>query len=620
MAKIDNEMQNLHLRFTQKNSDHGNKISENEALLLIKRADTLNNSGSSSCFKRSHAGNKQLLKLLIKHRADFSEESTGLINRYLASGQIPRLAPVRNNISLQPEGIKRNNTAIQPEGIKRNNIALQPEGIRRPSVQSERRASSSGGHPTNVPPSIPFRTSTRITPSVIANPNNENRLPRQPSITTMPINPNLGGNAPNNLTGVNVSLPHSSRRENNSNHRISTSIPNVNNTPNNVTIMGGGTAIPLPSMINPMPSAGNVNPSGNNLPPLPDRPANIPLPSVPNLPVPPSGNAVTGGVAAPINNGSAHDPSIVIAPSPVPSSGDIGRITPFGKITIDWQATKRTSSWHWFPIQERTRAGGDRLNNLYAEGGCLQKLDLVDGGKSREYELAHHRKPYGGSDEFAWWGHCNNACEAACILQPPKHDVEMIGKNGEKILFTTHDIKGLLLKVTPTLIKRVDFKGERYNTSRDDPNDPHPPLFLKTLEEWTKDGLPFAMDIDPLAQVWNFPYDQVRVMESDTSPSNYKPTNLVEGGTVKFYHIEMAGTGFQDKKRTYECYIQRDSSGKVLTDGWIKTQNTHNNPDFLWRPHPIPDIMNRANWAARSKSNPQVDPQVVYDIYAKSLI
>jgi hypothetical protein len=66
--------------------------------------------------------------------------------------------------------------------------------------------------------------------------------------------------------------------------------------------------------------------------------------------------------------------------------------------------------------------------------------------------------------------------------------------------------------------------------------------------------------------------------------------------------------------------VEWDSNGQAKSSDWIKTSNSHNNPDFMWRPHPVGDIMNKATWQFRGKpSNPEVDPQVIYDIYMKSL-
>ena len=305
-------------------------------------------------------------------------------------------------------------------------------------------------------------------------------------------------------------------------------------------------------------------------------------------------------------------------PGRVNSGTDI--VGPRGKEILNFSASKRTWECHWFPMQE-TRPGGDPVNNLYSEGGPLDKLDKLTGAKAREYEFGHNRKSIEEGNQFSWWGHCDKAASLACLLVSPKNPVIMTNSHGEQIRFTRNDIQGLLVKVASSLSTKVDFKGERFNeASRDDPNEPAPEIFMEVIQEWAKDGLPFVLDIDRSKQVWNFPYDQVIIYESDQSPDGFDPSSISGDASVKYYHIDMAGTGFDSKIRKYECFVQRDSSGHVIKSAWIKTPNTHNNPDFMWRPHPVANLMEKSSWQTRgTPSNPEVDPQVVYEIYMKSL-
>jgi len=338
-----------------------------------------------------------------------------------------------------------------------------------------------------------------------------------------------------------------------------------------------------------------------------------------------SSTPVVGGITPVVTPNAGVTPGV---PTPVPtpvvpttpnSSAGSGVVGAYGKEILNFRAAKSTWACHWWPLKE-TKIGGDPVNNLYADGGPLAKLDMITGGSAKEYEFQKNRKAFGSGKQFEWWGHCNNASEAACVLQAPKHNVEMTAASGAKVVFTKSDITGLLVKITPSLVNNVDFRGERYNNgAKDNPNDPKPELFMQTVQEWAQDGLPFVLDIDPKEQVWNFPYDKAKIFESDKAPQGFSG-NLPSDGSVKYYHIEMSGTGFDNKARTYECYVQRDGSGAVVSSGWIKTPNSHNNPDFMWRPHPVGDLMNKSSWQLRGKpSNPNVDPQVIYDIYMKSL-
>jgi hypothetical protein len=90
---------------------------------------------------------------------------------------------------------------------------------------------------------------------------------------------------------------------------------------------------------------------------------------------------------------------------------------------------------------------------------------------------------------------------------------------------------------------------------------------------------------------------------------------------VTYYHIEISSTGYSEKNRRYDCYIVKDASSNVVKSRWLKThENNDIWPDFMWRPHPIDDLTKKSCWKLPSRpSNPEVDPQVVYDIYMQSL-
>jgi hypothetical protein len=289
---------------------------------------------------------------------------------------------------------------------------------------------------------------------------------------------------------------------------------------------------------------------------------------------------------------------------------------PSNTVILDFTASKKTWSCHWFPLEE-TRPGGDPINNLYAVNGPLDKLDQLTGSNARKFEDENFHKVSQGN-RSSWWGHCSNASEAACILEEPKHGVTMIDKSGNPIRFDINDIKGLLVKCIPDLVDKVDFRGNRFNDpERDNPHDSTPEMFIAVIQEWAKDGLPFVLDIDAGEQARNYPYDRVRIFESDKAPEGFAAPS---DGDVKYYRIEMSGTGYEDKQLVYMCYIKR-SNGSIVSSGWIKTQGFDGHPDFMWRPRCKGDIMLKSTWQKKGDpraSNPEVDPQEVYEIYRLS--
>jgi hypothetical protein len=565
MHRIDNQMLKIYKESTKKDSIEGKRVSPEEVRDLILRAQEMNESSSGSCFSSSTGrGDKNLKRLVKNHKDDFSHESRTMIKNYFKNGQLPHLdAPHHSG------RFSGNNSPIV--------IPLNPQ---QPAAASGMFMPPRPSHPTPTPAAVavlplPNPGSVHVPALSLPNPGSvhvpalSSPNPNHPAyVPVLPVLPNSGSSVGASPSLVSSNPSHSS---------VAPVAPNPG-----LAGSGSGIARPVPGngpVVVP-PSSPNVIPAPNT-PPRPEAP-------------------------------------VVDSPDLSAGSGIEG---PKGKEILKWKAVHPTSFYHWFPMQE-TKPGGDATNNLYAMNGALAKLDMLTGANSRQYEFDHNRKAVDAGKEFGWWGHCDKASTLACILEAPKHNVTMMTPDGKKVTLSKNDIQGLMVKVAPHLATQVDFKGERYNNERDDPNEPYPDVFLDALKGWAKEGLPFVMDIDPTKQVWNFPYDQATVYESSKAPKGFNAASLPQDGSVKFYHIEMAGTGFDAKARTYECYVQRDAQGKTMKSGWIKTPNTHNNPDFMWRPHPVGDLRDEAMWVPRGKSsNPEVDAQIkkVFEIYWASM-
>lgn len=541
-GKIDKQMMNDFKTFSQRSSDQGKQISEQEAMTLIRRAKTLNGTYTSSCFGSSENKGTNDLKSLMKKGGDiFSPESKAAINTFVTTGNLPRYQTA-------PMGTGTPVVSIP------NDIGSGGSGMPR--------GGSVGPVPVNVG-----------TPNM---PNSGRTGGRVAGGTTMPVS---GGGTGTSMGGANGSGGATRTGGAGNSGAPRGGRPRADSGP------GTGGAVTGRAGSRPGTGGGAVSPS------LPTEPR----PTTPNTPSTPS--------TPPANVG-----------------GPTGITTPHGTRIVDFKSQKPTWNCHWFPMQE-SRPGGDATNNLYAKGGALYKLDLLTGKNSQQYEYAHHRKSIAEGRQYSWWGHCNDASQAACVLQEPKRSVTMTARDGSKVTFDTNDIQGLLVKASSSLMSKVDFKGQRFNTpNRDDPNEPYPDMFIDVMTTWANEGLPFVLDIDREGQVWNFAYDQLQIDESNKAPQGFDSSSLGSNGTTKFYHIHMEGTGYPDKVRNYEAYVQRDANGKVLKSGWIKTPNSNNNPDFMWRPHPIANLNDKASWQLQGKpSNPEIDMQMIYDIYMQSI-
>jgi hypothetical protein len=286
-------------------------------------------------------------------------------------------------------------------------------------------------------------------------------------------------------------------------------------------------------------------------------------------------------------------------------------------LILDFKARKNTWPCFLFPLKE-VKKDGDPNHNLFAADGPLHNYDRISGGNARQHELVHNRKAYDSSSRYAYWGHDNEARQVACIFEQPKHGVTVTAADGTAVYFSERAIQGLLVKIVPHMVKKVDCPGE-LNPFLGDQHELKPEPFVRIIKEWAKDGMPFVLDISEGSQVLAFACDKVSILESDQTPQGFNFKELLAAGEIKYYKMTISGIGFNPISRSYEYYIQRDGS-KVIASGWIKKPFSHKTPDFIWRPHPIDDLKNKDNWKLRGKSNnPFVDPQIVYGIYMKSL-
>lgn len=563
-GRIDKQMMKDFKTLDKQSNAQGQKINEQDTLTLINRAKTLNGTYTSSCFGTSeNKGTKDLKNIMRQHEDRFSPESRAAISNFLRTGNAPRYQP----------------TAPSMNTVRTNEGGAMPAASASPvsPVFSDR-----GG--ASVPASVGGRTHRR---DVMNN----------------------AGPAPSNNTASGAYVPGVANRPG----RISTEVRREAINPSSpLENVGANDRANIVAAGRGIPSSGAGRTDGTNISP------SAPPPSTPAA----SDARPNNTNANPVSPAGTTRPEAGAAPATAPTNigGPTGVTTPFGVRILDFQASKPTWNCHWFPIQEN-RPNGDPVNNLYAKNGALDKLDKLTGKSSQSYEFAHHRKGISEGKQYSWWGHCNDAAQSACAFKEPKRAVTRKALDGSQVNFTINDIQGLLVKASSSLIQKVDFKGRRFNAAnRDDMNDPKPDMFIGVMQEWAKDGLPFVLDIDRGPQVWNFPYDKVQIDETDKAPQGFNAESLPSDGSVKYYHIHMSGTGYGDKVRNYECYVQRDAQGNAVASGWIKTPNTHNNPDFMWRPHPMANLYDKASWQLRGKpSNPEIDMQVIYDIYMESI-
>ena len=113
------------------------------------------------------------------------------------------------------------------------------------------------------------------------------------------------------------------------------------------------------------------------------------------------------------------------------------------------------------------------------------------------------------------------------------------------------------------------------------------------------------MDVDNGAAVWNYPFDNVKVLlEPDTKYKNILPTK----GENKVYRFILGSTAYPEKNMDLVGYV--NTYYNFIDQGWLGDKN----PDFLWRQYP-----QIGPWIGKCEMNPFVNAYHVYRIYLQSI-
>jgi len=177
------------------------------------------------------------------------------------------------------------------------------------------------------------------------------------------------------------------------------------------------------------------------------------------------------------------------------------------------------------------------------------------------------------------------------VLNSVDKDIEFRTMDGETKTFKAADIKHL---------------------AREDKADMSAINFHTTMLKWLgTDKRSAAMDRDPGSHVWNYNFhsmDFSRIEEmtnKPTEPGFNGPAGdgriMRYDGSVKFGDSDYSG-------KNYSYWIEYDKAGQPVNSGWMSE-----NPDFLWRPAEF------RNWTGANPRNPYVTPELVKEIYEKSI-
>lgn len=284
--------------------------------------------------------------------------------------------------------------------------------------------------------------------------------------------------------------------------------------------------------------------------------------------------------------------------------------------------------FHWFPKRE-TAPKYRKKNNLYAEGGALHKLDKITGGEARKYEYEHHRE----SEEDAKpkkivftdycivvppklqkyeVGHSEEAAAASCLLMAPIYPVVMQAKDGTEVTFLTLDIQGLIIKVIKNLYKiegmvsPQSFKNWQIrNRGNTEDRCPISEIYFDMFENYNQQGTSFV--IPHYSEDYAFfycAYDQIALTT--------KLAATASGSRIDLF-VKLTSSANVDRAHVIKFYKELDGESRIIGSGSDDTVS-------ILLVEARGNLQEKSFWIKNSApSNPFVSPDLVYDIYMKSL-
>lgn len=278
-----------------------------------------------------------------------------------------------------------------------------------------------------------------------------------------------------------------------------------------------------------------------------------------------------------------------------------------------WNSKYKTQYYHWWPLKNKDIETEDVINNLYAKGGGLHKYDALFDTKSVDYQIKNYSiLPDSKRSDKNWAGFCDRAACLSCLYRYPEKSV-VVEYNKKKIKFTKRDIESLMIVVSNLAINKSlsVFYGNRNNSKNSNSikkEEPYPLELIEILKRFSKEDEPFVMDIDNGAAVWNYSYDQLSVNIENIGNIEYSDDVIPKTGRNIVYRFKIKSTAYPKKNIDIKGLV--NYNGEYIAQKWLSKKN----PDFLWKKYRI-----HGHWTGKSDMNPEIDAEIVYEIYKKSI-
>lgn len=274
-----------------------------------------------------------------------------------------------------------------------------------------------------------------------------------------------------------------------------------------------------------------------------------------------------------------------------------------------WNSDYKTQKYHWWPLLYSKE--NDYINNLYANGGGIDKYDKLFYTHALEYQRKNHSiLPDSDRGDKNWAGFCDRAAMLSCLYKYPSKSV--IAKYNDTIIeFSPRDIEALMIVVSNTTVcKSLSvFYGTRNNSKNKTSKNRSEPLpldLIEILKRFSRENEPFVIDVDNGNAVWNYPFDTFLVT---IEPIDYSDERIPKTGKSVIYRFRIGSSAFP-KKNIDICGLVNYKENNVHQE-WL----CDNNPDFLWKKYKT-----QFHWKGKSNINPHIKPEIVYELYKNSIM
>lgn len=303
-------------------------------------------------------------------------------------------------------------------------------------------------------------------------------------------------------------------------------------------------------------------------------------------------------------------------------------------IVIKWNSNDMIEKYHFWPVLD---IGCDNINNnLFAKKGVLDKYDSLFETESLKYQLNNHYIPSSTTNNNVIdSGFYLNAAILSSLYTYPKYDVNVSYKN-KLVKFTPKEIEGLMIICSDNSINtnlNLEFKfnlefdnniSNDYTGHSQTINDNKlksilPLDMLEIFKILSRQDKPFIIKFGGNNDIW-YAYDSIEIIKTsqcDFVNSNFKMEKKFEKNSKTYFYnfiINSSKYSFQNIDIwgyvNIISYFNGTNMMNIYKQGWIENYQI----ECISLKYP-----NINEWSGNSSINPQINSQIVYNIYKYSL-